>query len=491
MFVALLFLIGIFKVSCQSFCQTSAEKNDFKVATFCQNSVASGSSAIIDGYAAHGTDTDKTCPCSATVSIPNNGTSSLAFNAFFNLQPNYNGCGSSIDVRVNNSGQSTRIRCTIAGSITVNNGDNVLIDLKKESSPEDTRYCMRLQFSDPTATLIVNYGPTLKTNSSTIISTTVLGTSSTTKANVENNMSTSTTTKFDEISSTDMSSKLPETDSTTDSSTLSSMDEKYTTTMQMMLTDGDITSQTAQLLTKLTTMADTTVIETRTPTLIKQTTTSLTKTVSTPTSTQSPTSTASISTTIKTTSQLYKIESTTEHDISAKANKSSTEELKIDETTVAVRLTSPEKRNTKDERSTQTEQSTIPRQTTQMPGDTGSSKDDDIPIEVVAPVASVGGLIIVCVIICIVVGIRRNGCGCTEDTLPHSNTLVEKASTEIKNREKDTYVNPLYDDISLTGKSDRSDRDSMMQEIPSDDDSDDSYRLPESTKIDGELWTHL
>lgn len=557
MFVALLFLIGIFKVSCQSFCQTSAEKNDFKVATFCQNSVASGSSAIIDGYAAHGTDTDKTCPCSATVSIPNNGTSSLAFNAFFNLQPNYNGCGSSIDVRVNNSGQSTRIRCTIAGSITVNNGDNVLIDLKKESSPEDTRYCMRLQFSDPTATLIVNCNgnnapvpptpstttvltqssisssnrtearststlssttsqnitnnftssnpiissptevasssssdaPTLKTNSSTIISTTVLETASTTKANVENNMSTSTTTKFDEMSSTDMSSKLPETDSTTDSSTLSSMDEKYTTTTQMMSTDGDITSQTAQLLTKLTTMADTTVIETRTPTLIKQTTTSLTKTVSTPISTQSPTSTASISTTIKTTSQLYKIESTTEHDISAKANKSSTEELKIDETTVAVRLTSPEKRST--ERSTQTEQSTTPRQTTQMPGDTGSSKDDDIPIEVVAPVASVGGLIIVCVIICIVVGIRRNGCGCTEDTLPHSNTLVEKASTEIKNREKDTYVNPLYDDISLTGKSDRSDRDSMMQEIPSDDDSDDSYRLPESTKIDGELWTHL
>ncbi|XP_052088713.1 location of vulva defective 1-like isoform X2 [Mytilus californianus] len=557
MYVALLFLIGIFKVSCQSFCQTSAEKNDLKVATFCQNSVASGSSAIIDGYAAHGTDTDKTCTCSTTVSIPNNGTSSLAFSALFSLHPQYIGCGSSIGVRVNNSGQSTRIRCTIAGSITVNNGDNVLIELKKESSPEDTRYCMKLQFSDPTATLIVNCNgenvpvpptpptttvltqssisssnrtearststlssttsqnitnnftssnpiissttevassssdsPTLKTNSSTIISTTVLETSSTTKANVENNMSTSTTTNtYDE-----MSSNLPESGSTTDNSTLSSMDEKYTTTMQM-LTDGDITSQTEQLLTKLTTMADTTVIETRTPTLIKQTTTSLTKTVSTPTSTQSPTSTAttstaSTSTSIKTTSQLYEIESTTDHGISAKANKSSTEELKKDETTVAVRLTSPEKRSTKDERSTQTSQTT-PQQTTQMPGDTGSSKDDDIPIEVVAPVASVGGLIIVCVIICIVVGIRRNGCGCTEDTLPHSNTLVEKASTEIKNREKDTYVNPLYDDISLTGKSDRSDRDSMMQEIPSDDDSDDSYRLPESTKIDGELWTHL
>ena len=117
------------------------------VATFCQNTVASGSSAIIDGYEAHGTDTDKTCPCSATVSIPNNGTSSLAFSAFFSLHPQYNGCGSSIDVRVNNSGQSTRIRCTIAGSISVNNGDNVLIDLKKESSPEDTRYCMKLQFS--------------------------------------------------------------------------------------------------------------------------------------------------------------------------------------------------------------------------------------------------------------------------------------------------------------------------------------------------------
>ncbi|XP_071134276.1 uncharacterized protein [Mytilus edulis] len=571
MYVALLFLIGIFKVSCQSFCQSSAERNNLKVATFCQNSVASGSSAIIDGYAAHGTDTDKTCPCSATVSIPNNGTSNLAFSAFFSLHPQYNGCGSSIDVRVNNSGQSTRIRCTIAGSISVNNGDNVLIDLKKESSPEDTRYCMKLQFSDPTATLTVKCNgenvpvpptqsastatttttttvltqpsitssnrtaalststlsstilqkitnsitssnpiissttdvafssdaPTSKTNPSIITTTQVLVTSSTTMANVEDNISTPATTDiYDDMTSTDMPSKLPET-STTDYSTSSSMDEQPPTTMKMMSTDGDVTTQTDQLSTKLTTMADTTVIEIITPTLIKQTTKTESTPTSTPssTSTQSPVSTSTISTaptttSIKTTSQLHETESTTKHGISAKANKPSTEELNKDETTVAVQLTSPAKRSTNDEQSTQKSQPT-PQQTTNKPGVTGSSKDDDFPIEVVAPVASVGGLIIILVIICIVVGFRRNGCGCNEDTLPHSNTLVEKASTEIKNREKDTYVNPLYDDISLTGKSDRSDRDSMMQEIPSDDDSEDSYRLPESTKIDGELWTHL
>ncbi|XP_076077356.1 uncharacterized protein LOC143047901 isoform X3 [Mytilus galloprovincialis] len=490
MYVALLVLIGIHKVSCQSFCKSSAENTGFKVATFCQNSVASGSSAIIDGYAAHGTDTDKTCPCSATVSIPNNGTSNLAFIAFFSLHPQYIGCGSSIDVRVNNSGQSTRIRCTIAGSISVNNGDNVLIDLKKESSPEDTRYCMKLQFSDPTATLTVKCNgenvpvpptqsastattttvltqpsitssnrtaalststlsstilqkitnsftssnpiissttevafssdaPTSKTNPSIITTTQVLVTSSTTMANVEENISTPATTDiYDDMTSTDMPSKLPET-STTDYSTSSSMDEQPPTTMKMMSTDGDVTSQTDQLSTKLTTMADTTVIEVTTPTLIKQTTktesTPTSKTTQSSTSTQSPASTSTISTastttSIKTTSQLHETESTTKHGISAKANKPSTEELNKDETTVAAQLTSPAERSTNDEQSTQKSQPT-PQQTTNKPGVTGSSKDDDFPIEVVAPVASVGGLIIILVIICIVVGLRRNKTG--------------------------------------------------------------------------------
>lgn len=59
---------------------------------------------------------------------------------------------------------------------------------------------------------------------------------------------------------------------------------------------------------------------------------------------------------------------------------------------------------------------------------------------------------------------------------------------DIKSRERDTYVNPLYDDISLTGKSDHSDVESMMQEVPSDDE---DYVIPDTTKIDGELWTHL
>lgn len=88
---------------------------------------------------------------------------------------------------------------------------------------------------------------------------------------------------------------------------------------------------------------------------------------------------------------------------------------------------------------------------------------------------------------------RRNVCGCDDELVPKNDNLVDKVSVDIKNREKDTYVNPLYDDISLTGKSDRSDKDSMMQEIQSDDEdyTVDSYHLPASTEIDGELWTHL
>ena len=113
------------------------------VAEFCQTTQSTGNTVILDGYGVYknGSPGQK-CKCTAIVSIPSNGSSTIVFNKLSSLQPNYNGCGSHIAIQ--RSGQSVIQRCYIAGTMQVKNQERVEIELVKDHSPEDTRYCMKI-----------------------------------------------------------------------------------------------------------------------------------------------------------------------------------------------------------------------------------------------------------------------------------------------------------------------------------------------------------
>lgn len=113
------------------------------VAEFCQTNQATGNTIILDGYGVNKNGSpEKKCKCTAVISIPNNGSSITVFSKLFDLQPNYNGCGSHISIQ--GSGQSVIQRCFIAGSIPVKNQEHLDIELVKDQNPNDTRYCMKI-----------------------------------------------------------------------------------------------------------------------------------------------------------------------------------------------------------------------------------------------------------------------------------------------------------------------------------------------------------
>ena len=113
------------------------------VAEFCQTTQSTGNTVILDGYVVHKNDSpEKNCKCTAIVSIPSNGSSTIVFDKLSSLQPNYNGCGSHISIQ--GSGQSVIQRCYISGSMAVKNQEHLEIELVKDNPPEDTRYCMKI-----------------------------------------------------------------------------------------------------------------------------------------------------------------------------------------------------------------------------------------------------------------------------------------------------------------------------------------------------------
>lgn len=113
------------------------------VAEFCQTTQSTGNTVLLDGYVFHKNDSpEKKCKCTAIVFIPSNGSSTIGFNKLSSLQPNYRGCGSHISIQ--GSGQSVIQRCFISGSMAVKNQEHLEIELVKDYSPEDTRYCMKI-----------------------------------------------------------------------------------------------------------------------------------------------------------------------------------------------------------------------------------------------------------------------------------------------------------------------------------------------------------
>lgn len=113
------------------------------VAEFCQTTQSTGNTVILDGYGVYKNGSpEKKCKCTAIVSIPSNGSSTIVFNKLFFLQREYNGCGSHISIQ--GSVQSLIHRCFISGTMPVKNKEHVEIELVKDYSPEDTRYCMKI-----------------------------------------------------------------------------------------------------------------------------------------------------------------------------------------------------------------------------------------------------------------------------------------------------------------------------------------------------------
>lgn len=118
---------------------------DILVATFCKPSQASGNIVIVDGYPSFDKPTSKVCLCNAIVKIPETSSANSSIfkaSAYFNLQPNYDACGSAVSL--SNGDNSIRMTCSINGRVTARNNDLVQLRLLKETHPEDTRYCLNI-----------------------------------------------------------------------------------------------------------------------------------------------------------------------------------------------------------------------------------------------------------------------------------------------------------------------------------------------------------
>ncbi|CAC5387079.1 unnamed protein product [Mytilus coruscus] len=124
-------------------CSNASVSENLPVATFCTNSEAEGVRIVLDGYFAH-TISDKGCSC---VAQRGQAQKIVFSNVNFLQSPIQGGdwCGSKIIAKQDN-GQSNHMSCRVLGTLALQDDNHIQISLRKESLPEDTRYCALVYF---------------------------------------------------------------------------------------------------------------------------------------------------------------------------------------------------------------------------------------------------------------------------------------------------------------------------------------------------------
>ncbi|XP_076113950.1 uncharacterized protein LOC143082243 isoform X1 [Mytilus galloprovincialis] len=143
-----------------------------QVATFCTISEAEGVRIVLDGYFANAIP-DKVCSC---VAQKGQAKKIVFSNVNFLQSPIQDGawCGSKIIAKQDN-GESNHMSCRVLGSLNLQDDNDIQIILRKESEPEDTRYCALVYFDTDEPIKIScfsNYVTTTSMYDSSIISTT-------------------------------------------------------------------------------------------------------------------------------------------------------------------------------------------------------------------------------------------------------------------------------------------------------------------------------
>ncbi|XP_052065649.1 uncharacterized protein LOC127705381 [Mytilus californianus] len=124
-------------------CSNASVSENLPVATFCTNSEAEGERIVLDGYFAN-TIPDKVCSCVAQ----RGQAQKIVFSNVNFLQSSIQSggwCGSKIIAKQDN-GQSNHMSCRVVGSLDLQDNNHIQISLRKESAPEDTRYCALVYF---------------------------------------------------------------------------------------------------------------------------------------------------------------------------------------------------------------------------------------------------------------------------------------------------------------------------------------------------------
>lgn len=120
------------------------------VSSLCYKTSASAGRVVLDGFLTYQSST-KYCGCTLTSSQ----NTTLIFRGLANLQPNYQGCGSSI--RVESGGTSFIINCFVDGDIPVSPTQAVTLSFERPNYVYDSNYCMLLSTGKQTKIQIIMF----------------------------------------------------------------------------------------------------------------------------------------------------------------------------------------------------------------------------------------------------------------------------------------------------------------------------------------------